>query len=67
MDGNLRWMPLYLKQRKRSIIAFHEKHFSRAREGTCFFTVASTVCKISAAKPRNSAQRGANQLAYGQL
>ena len=39
----------------------------RAREGTCFFTVASTVSKISAAKPRNSVQRGANQLASGQL
>jgi len=25
-------MPLYLKQRKRSIIAFHENHFSRARD-----------------------------------
>jgi len=25
-------MPLYLKQRKRSIIAFHENHFARARD-----------------------------------
>jgi hypothetical protein len=32
-----------------------------------FFTVASTVCEIFAAKLRNSAQRHANQLASGQL
>jgi len=44
------------------------KTISLARATTpCSFTVASTVSKISAAKPRNSAQRGANQLASGQL
>ena len=32
----------------------------RAREGTGIFTVASTVYAIFVAKPRNSAQRGAN-------
>src|SRR5262245_43823814 len=32
-----------------------------------FFTVFSTVCEIFAAKPRNPAQRCANQLTSGQL
>jgi hypothetical protein len=36
----------------------------RAREDS-FFTVTSTVCEIFAAKPRNSAQCGANQLCLG--
>jgi len=38
----------------------------RARQ-ELVFTVASTVGEIFGAKPRNSAQRRANQLASGQL
>ncbi len=37
-------------------------HSARVRERESLFTVASTVCEILAEKPRNSAQRYANQL-----
>jgi len=39
----------------------------RARAWNSLFTVASTVGEIFGAKPRNSGQRHANQLALGQL
>jgi len=38
-----------------------EQFHARAREDS-LFTVCSTVCEISAVKPRNSTQRGANAL-----
>jgi hypothetical protein len=39
----------------------------REKETPKLFTVSSTVCEFFAAKPCNSAQCHANQLAFGQL
>jgi len=53
------------KLRKRENLPNHTYSVPRARDE--LFTVASTVCEISAAKMRNSVQRRATQLTPSQL